>query len=948
MADLMDVFVKIGADTSGLESGIGKAKGIASGLGGAVSTGMKVVGAAIGTATAAVGAFTASSIEVGKTFDSSMSQVAATMGVTTDEIGELRDFAMEMGSTTAFSATQAADALNYMALAGYSADESMQMLPNVLNLAAAGDMELARASDMVTDAQTALGLSFNETTELVDMMAKTSSKTNTSVTQLGDAILTIGGTAKNLAGGTTELNQMLGVLADNGIKGAEGGTHLRNAILSLSAPTDNAAAALEDLGIVTTDFEGNLKPMPELMGEFQTALDGLGTAERADIISTIFNKTDIAAVNALIDTSAERYNELETEINGAWMSEKSFLDELKGSGLENAQKKLESLGLTAEDFEFAAKNSRGSAKEFVDTLAELSDTDSMVVLSTMQTNLSDLQRTFDSVSGSAEQMAQTQLDNLAGDVTMFKSALEGCQLLISGALSESLRDFVKFGTEGLSKISEGFKEGGLEGAMDAFSEVLSDGIKMVVKFIPEAIDAGIQLLDAFATGVIENAPVIFDALVEIGSMIGDKMLELMQGAADATKDFDYANAVQQIIDFIGNAFTEGGAGKFLSLGLEITKNLIDGIIQAIPTLVSAFGNIMTELGNGLRTGLPALVEAGMETLKGLSEAIMNNAPTLLQAGIDLIMALADGLLNALPSLIATVPQIIANLLSALITAAPQLLAAGVELIVKLTTGLVQAIPSLIAEFPKMFQQIIQSFNSVDWRGLGSKLINTIVEGIKALYSAIPEIMKAIATAAVAIVKNTDWAGVGRNIIEFIGSGIKALITALPDIIKTICESMIKTVTSVDWLGVGADMVRGIVEGCKSMADALINVMVELAKSAWTAVKKFFGIESPSKLMRDTIGKNVAIGMAVGIEDELPAVEEAMGELSDIIETPDMTANVSMVGDVSSIGGSSYEDRGELIINDMADAFVKALERYGLMVEIDRRELGRVVRKEVLA
>ena len=147
------------------------------------------------------------------------------MGVTVDEIGELRDFAQEMGSTTAFSATEAADALNYMALAGYDAETSMTMLPNVLNLAAAGGMELATASDMVTDSQTALGLSLEETSTLVDQMALASSKTNTSVSQLGEAILSIGGTAKNLSGGTTELNQVLGLLADNGIKGAEAGTH---------------------------------------------------------------------------------------------------------------------------------------------------------------------------------------------------------------------------------------------------------------------------------------------------------------------------------------------------------------------------------------------------------------------------------------------------------------------------------------------------------------------------------------------------------------------------------------------------------------------------------------------------------------------------------------------------------------------------------------------------
>ena len=226
--------------------------------------------AAVGltAATVAVGGFAASAVNTGMAFDSSMSQVAATMGYSVAELNDstseasqnfsqLREFAMEMGANTAFSASQAADALNYMALAGYDAETSMTMLPNVLNLAAAGGIELAAASDMVTDAQSALGLSLNETSELVDKMAAASSKSNTSVQQLGDAILTVGGTAKNLSGGTTELSMALGVLADNGIKGAEGGTALRNIILSLSAPTDKAADRLKALGIEAFDAEGN-------------------------------------------------------------------------------------------------------------------------------------------------------------------------------------------------------------------------------------------------------------------------------------------------------------------------------------------------------------------------------------------------------------------------------------------------------------------------------------------------------------------------------------------------------------------------------------------------------------------------------------------------------------------------------------------------------------------
>lgn len=247
-----------------------------------LEAGAKVAGAAIKAAAASIGAaavaavkFGKDSVSAGMDFDSSMSQVAATMGKTGDEIQDLRDFAQEMGSKTAFSATQAADALNYMALAGYDAETSMKMLPNVLNLAAAGGIELASASDMVTDAQSALGLSLDQTSELVDKMAKAASKSNTSVSQLGDAILTIGGTAKGMAGGTTELASALGILADNGIKGAEGGTALRNILLTLSAPTDKAAEAMEAIGLKAYDAQGNLRPLESIFGDLNKALGNM-------------------------------------------------------------------------------------------------------------------------------------------------------------------------------------------------------------------------------------------------------------------------------------------------------------------------------------------------------------------------------------------------------------------------------------------------------------------------------------------------------------------------------------------------------------------------------------------------------------------------------------------------------------------------------------------------
>lgn len=329
--NVFELVATITLDPSEYESGLDNLKKETEKKRDAISSGMlKVAGAGA----AAVGAFMASSLKTGAEFDKSMSQVAATMGTTVDEIQNLRDFALDMGATTAFSAQQAADALNYMALAGYDAETSMEMLPTVLNLAAAGGIDLARASDMVTDAQSALGLTLSETTALVDKMAMTSSKSNTSVEQLGDAILTVGGTAKTLAGGTTELAQALGLLADNGIKGAEGGTALRNIILSLSAPTDSAAKSMKKLGLEVFDAEGNMRPLEDVFTDLNGILGEMTQGEQTQVLSELFNKVDLKSVNALLATDSKRWKELAGNIDKAQGSAEAMagtqLDNLSG------------------------------------------------------------------------------------------------------------------------------------------------------------------------------------------------------------------------------------------------------------------------------------------------------------------------------------------------------------------------------------------------------------------------------------------------------------------------------------------------------------------------------------------------------------------------------------------------------------------------------------------
>ena len=335
-----------GIDNSGFSSGVSNLQAAANVAMGNIAANM------VSQMSSAAAQIPQQMIAVGSSYEASMSQVAATMGITSAaaEFKTLSDAAKEMGETTKFSASQAGEALNYLALAGYDANKAVAALPTVLNVAAAGGMELASASDMITDAMSALGLETSQMSTFADQLAVTAQKSNTSVSQLGEAILTVGGTAKMLTGGVTEMNTALGILADNGIKGSEGGTALRNVILSLSAPTDTAAAALDSLGVTAFDASGAMRPLQDTFADLNTALSTLSDQERTAVLNEIFNKVDLKSVNALLGTSAERFDELSGYISdcagaAAQMAE-TMDDNLKGD-LTIMQSALEGLGIAA-------------------------------------------------------------------------------------------------------------------------------------------------------------------------------------------------------------------------------------------------------------------------------------------------------------------------------------------------------------------------------------------------------------------------------------------------------------------------------------------------------------------------------------------------------------------------------------------------------------------------
>ena len=733
--DLFNLVAKLGLDKSEFEDGINEAKNGISGIG----TAAKVGAAAIGAVTTAVGAFSAASVKTGMDFDSAMSQVAATMGKTTDEIGELREFAQQMGSTTAFSATQAAEALNYMALAGYDSETSMKMLPNVLNLAAAGNMDLAAASDMVTDAQTALGLSLDDTETMVDQMAKTSSTTNTSVAQLGDALLTVGGNAKSVKGGTAELSAVLGAMADNGIKGSEAGTHLRNILLAMNPTTDAAAAAWEKLGVQAYNSNGELRNLEDIFTDLNKAMEGMSDQEKTDLISSMFNKTDLAAVNALLGTTGDRWDEINTAIKGA--------------------------------------------------------------------------------KGAAEDMADTQLDNLQGDITLMKSAFEGLQIAVSDGLTPTLRKLVQGASEGLSQITAKLTEYLQKDETQAKLQKIADAAEKLIGLILDNLDKIFDLGVTVITGIMDAIGFLIDHIEEVKTVLG-----VVAGAWAAIKALNVIRSITSVI----------------------------GVVRKIVTAVGGIGPVIAALANPVTLIVAAVAAAAV--------AIIMNWDKIKEAwgvAVEFFKGVWAGITEAFKNVGSWISEKFKSAWEGVKSAWSK----TKDFFSKKWSDIKDAMKNVGSWFKDKFTTAKE--NSVKaWNNAGEKF-GAIRDGIKKKFENIGSWFSTTFSNAKVSAYNA-FVSIGSKFAE-IRTSIINVFRDLPKNFVTIGKNLLT--------GLG----NGIVEGAKGVIEKAKSV----ASSVVSGVMGIFGENSPSKVFHK-IGGYLMEGMANGIDSNLGMVEDAMDEMGDVV------------------------------------------------------------------
>ncbi len=732
--------------------------------------GVTNVGKKVSVASAAVTGLGVASVKTAADFESSMSQVQATMGITKDSMSTLdgqsvntmdalSNLAKEMGSKTAFSASECAEALNYLALAGYDTQEMADTLPTVLNLAAAGGLDLASASDMVTDAMSALGIETKDADKMVDQMAKTASSTNTSVGQLGEGILTIGATAKTVKGGTAELNTALGILANNGIKGAEGGTHLRNVILSLQNPTDKAAQQMDALGVSVFDSQGNMRSLNDILGDLNKSMDGMTAEEKANIVSKIFNKTDLSSVNALLANTGDTWTDLQTAI-------------------ENS-------------------------------------------------------------GGAAQQMADTQLDNLSGQLTILKSAVEGFAISIGEALMPMVKNIV-------AKI---------QSFVDWLNN-LDDGTRQVIVKIGLFIAALGPFLVILGT-VISKVGVAMQAF----SKLGLKLTSLMSNAG----------GVSGIMGKVGAAI--GG----------ISAPVV-AVVAVIAVLVAAFVHLW-RTNEDFRNSIIAIWERIKSVFSGFAQGITDRLNALgfdFQNFKEVVSAIWNGLCNFLAPVFEGVFTQIANILEAVLGVITGIL----DVFIGIFTGNwsqvwegVKGIFGSVWDFIKNtftnYMNVIQnvanvvlgwfgtSWNEV-WTGIKDFFVNlwtgittfftNLWEGIKNTVQTAIMFIAAILEAAFDIITlpfRFIWENC-KEIIITVWDAIKSKVTTVINVVATVIKTVmnaIKTVFTTVWNAIKT-VVTTVVNAIKTVITTVFNAIKSTATTVWNAIKT--AITTPINAVKNTV------------------------------------------------------------------------------------------------
>lgn len=762
-------------DSKGFQSGI-------DGIGSIAEKGLKATGAIlVGTATA-IGAIGAASVKVGSDFEASMSKVAAISGATGDDLKALTDKAKEMGATTKFSASESADALQYMAMAGWKTEDMLNGLEGIMNLAAASGEDLATTSDIVTDALTAFGLSAEDSTHFADVLAQASSNANTNVGMMGETFKYVAPVAGALGYTAEDTALAIGLMANSGIKASQAGTSLRSIMSRMAKPTKEVQGAMDKLRVSLTDSNGNMKSLNEVMGDLRNGFAGLSEAEAAEMAAALGGQEAMSGLLAIVNASDDDFDKLSDAIyscdGAAKRMADTMNDNLQGQ-ITILKSGLEGLGISLyENMEAPLKEVVKEAQNMVQQLQDAFNNGRLdEVVSTVGDIFAQIVEKAASAAPDlidvASDMIQSFLTGINNNLPNIASAGVDIVTSLGSALIENTGLLWSTGVALLAEVLSGLADNMpqlVESAKDALSQFGS----ALVEYAPSIGESAAKIVSYLASAVIENLPQI----IEVGKQI-------VQG---------FITGIEQEFPGLG-AFLSGLFDGFASTLAPIAQTVVDALSNIFSALDGADPETMEALGKAIGT-----IAASIAALKVASEVV---------GGVKSLLSVLGGFGKTARSIIGIVPKVVEGF---------QLLSGG--------AGTFSEVLAL--EFPKLAGIVTKVTGSF------GTLVSTI-SGIFTKIGAGPAISK-IASLIASI--GPTIAGIGA----VIGGTVMAVTNffgMLKDGFSWVKEALMVIGTAIAAVGaviLGAPaLVAAVVAGIV----AAVATLVVVIKDHWTQIVDFF-------------------------------------------------------------------------------------------------------------
>lgn len=772
-------------------------------------------------------------------FDSEMSKVSAISGATGTDLDKLRGKAREMGAKTKFSASEAAQGMQYMAMAGWKTQDMMDGLEGIMNLAAASGEDLASTSDIVTDALTAFGLSAKDSSHFSDILAAASSNANTNVSMMGETFKYAAPVLGSLGYTAEDAALAIGLMANAGIKSSQAGTSLRGAITNLAKPTDTVAAAMDKYGISLTDSSGKMLSLRELMEQLRQKLGGLSEAEQAQAAAALFGKEAMSGMLAII--------------NG---SDKDF-EKLAGA-IDNCDGSSEKMANTMND------NLQGQITILMSQLQELAISFGEILMPKIRDIVTHIQNFVDKLNAMDEGQKETILR-----VGMFVAALAPMLMGLGKVITFSANVSRALGT-----LSAGLvKAGGFSGVFTKALGLITSPAAIVVGVIA-AITAVIihlwntnedfrntitaiwqKIKDAFTTfaaGISERLSALgitFSDVTSAIKTIWDGFCNLLAPVLEAAFSTiaialqTAFNVILGIWDVFSAVFSGDWSGAWEAVK-GIFSSIWDGLKEYFSTIIGAvkgvadvflgwFGTNWETVWNGVKTffegiwnGISSFFEGIWNGISTFCTTVWNGIVTNVTAFCTTVHDTISTIFNAVKDVVSNVWETIKNVVQVAIMFIVEVIKAAFELITVPFRFIWENCRDTIISVWETIKSAVQTAINFVKDNIITPVMNAISATITTVWNAIQTTFTTVINAIKSAVQ-TAWNFMKNSVITPVMNGIKTVITTVWNAIKTAVQTVVNAIKTT---------VQTVFNAVKTTVTTIWNAIKTGTTTAWNAVK----------------------------------------------------------------------------------------------------------------